>query len=323
MDASEIYAVVKERYSAASTDPSQLSEGYGRAVARAFGYSEQELAGIPAESNLGLSCGNPLAIASLREGETVVDLGSGAGFDVFLAAQKVGPTGRAIGVDMNKDMLFLAERNKAKLADTGSSGRAEFVEGRITRVPLPDGVADAIVSNCVVNLVPEPEKHLAFAEMARLLRPGGRVAISDILARRPLPDTLRRSAALLVGCVAGASLVGTYEEHLKGAGFVDILIQDTHSDLNVYADTLPDGTKRTGQATAGSGQGCCAPSLGPSQAPSCCGQPAGQTAGGGGSCAPGPPAPSKDLNLEALTAELGNIDLNEWVGSYKIYAVKA
>ncbi|KAL8415222.1 hypothetical protein RB594_006166 [Gaeumannomyces avenae] len=317
MDASEIYAVVEERYSAASTDPSQLSEGYGRAVARAFGYSEQELAGIPAESNLGLSCGNPLAIASLREGETVVDLGSGAGFDVFLAAQKVGPTGRAIGIEMNKDMLSLAERNRAKSAGK-DGGRAEFVEGRITRVPLPDAVADAVVSNCVVNLVPEPEKHLVFAEMARLLRPGGRVAISDILARRPLTDALRRSAALMVGCVAGASLVETYEEHLRGAGFVDILIQDTHSDLNVYADTLPDGTKRTGQAAAGSGQGCCAPSL----APSSCGQPAGQTAGNG-SCAPGPPAPSKDLNLEALTAELGSIDLNEWVGSYKIYAVKA
>ncbi|PNY27504.1 Uncharacterized protein TCAP_02565 [Tolypocladium capitatum] len=233
MDSQEIYSHVSERYSAAALSS---SSGYGDRVAKAFGYSEEELAAIPRESNLGLSCGNPLAVASLRDGETVIDLGSGAGLDVFLAASKVGPTGKAIGVDMNKDMLSKAQKLKA---DSGKTN-IQFVESRITEIALESGIAECIISNCVINLVPENEKQLVFNEMFRLLKSGGRVAISDILARKPFPEEIRRSIGLYVGCVAGASQVADYERYLKDAGFKDILITDMGSDLNVYLETDAD-----------------------------------------------------------------------------------
>ncbi|KAJ4600711.1 hypothetical protein HRR85_009131 [Exophiala dermatitidis] len=212
MDESQIYEKVQEAYSAAVKGN---GSDYGRKVAAAFGYSEQELASIPEGANLGLSCGNPLALAKLREGEIVVDLGSGAGFDVFLAAKKVGAQGKAIGVDMNKDMLERAERNKER----AQSNNISFVESRITKVALPDAIADCIISNCVVNLVPEGEKQLVFNEMFRLLKTGGRVAISDILTRKELSQELKRDMALYVGCIAGASQVKQYEQYLRAAGF--------------------------------------------------------------------------------------------------------
>lgn len=216
--AAEIYTAVASHYSAASAGRTK-DGSYESTVAKAFGYSPEELASIPADANLGLSCGNPLVLAKLREGETVVDLGSGAGFDVFLASRKVGPNGRAIGVDMNKDMLAKAERNKR--AHAGSEN-ITFVEAPITDIkPLETGSVDCIISNCVVNLVPEDEKPLVFKEMHRLLKSGGRVAISDILIKdgNQLPDTLKRDMGLYVGCIAGASLVSGYENYLKEAGF--------------------------------------------------------------------------------------------------------
>jgi arsenite methyltransferase len=149
----------------------------------------------------------------------VIDLGSGGGFDVFLAAKRIGPAGRAIGIDMNKDMLALANKNKAK---TGADNTF-FVEARITSIPLVDATADVVISNCVLNLVPESDKQLVFNEIFRLLKPGGRVAVSDILAKKPLPEKLRNSVAAYVGCVAGASLVEKYEEYFKQAGFPGML----------------------------------------------------------------------------------------------------
>jgi ubiquinone/menaquinone biosynthesis C-methylase UbiE len=184
----------------------------------------------------------------------VIDLGSGGGIDVILAARKVGPKGKAIGVDMtkvsihfyradctlpardllpiNQKMLALAHENVEKAGITNAS----FVEGFITAIPLEDSTADCIISNCVVNLVPKEEKSLVFHEMFRLLKPGGRVAISDILARRELPPEIANDLALYVGCIAGASQAQEYHAYLKDAGFGDIMIVDTKADLNVYKD---------------------------------------------------------------------------------------
>ncbi|KAF5549787.1 methyltransferase [Fusarium mexicanum] len=229
----DIYTQVGERYGSAVK---VSNAAYSTIVAKAFGYSNEDLDSIPKDANLGLSCGTPLAIASLTEGEIVVDLGSGAGLDVFLSSSKVGPTGKAIGVDMNKNMLAKAR----KLKDDRSMENVEFIESRITDIALEDNIADCIISNCVVNLVPHDEKQKAFNEMHRLLKPGGRVAISDILAKKPLSDDIRNSMALYVGCIAGASQVVEYEEYLRRAGFTDILITDTNSDLNVYLDASSD-----------------------------------------------------------------------------------
>ncbi|RSL69318.1 hypothetical protein CEP53_002270 [Fusarium sp. AF-6] len=163
-------------------------------------------------------------------GETVVDLGSGAGFDVFTAAKRVGPTGKAIGVDMNKNMVDKANANKAYT----NASNVQFIESAITSIPLPDNTVDCIISNCVINLVPAVEKQLVFNEMFRLLNPGGRVAISDILARKEFTEEMKKSIALYVGCIAGASQVSDYEAFLKNAGFADVLIVDSKNDLNVY-----------------------------------------------------------------------------------------
>ncbi|RSM01359.1 hypothetical protein CEP52_008616 [Fusarium oligoseptatum] len=234
MESNEIYDQVNTRYGSIT----RSSTGqYEQTVAKAFGYTEEELAGIPEGANLGLSCGNPIALARLREarlslsdGETVVDLGSGAGFDVFTAAKRVGPTGKAIGVDMNKNMVHKANANKAYT----NASNVQFIESTITSIPLPDNTVDCIISNCVINLVPAAEKQLAFNEMFRLLNPGGRVAISDILARKEFTEEMKKSIALYVGCIAGASQVSDYEALLKNAGFNDVLIVDSKNDLNVY-----------------------------------------------------------------------------------------
>lgn len=239
MDSSEeVYSKVTAHY---SSQASGTSAPYATSVAKSFGYTAEELSSAPDGSNLGLSCGNPLAIASLRQGETVVDLGCGTGFDVFQAADRVGPSGRIFGVDMNEKMLAKAKEIKEK------AGRAnvEFVEARITDMHmLQDGTSDVILSNCVINLVPRSEKHLVFREAYRLLRPGGRLAVSDILARKELPEKLRNDMAMYVGCVAGASMVEEYEGWLKEAGFGSVVIKDAGGDMNVYLDTRDDGSKK-------------------------------------------------------------------------------
>ncbi|ETI25435.1 hypothetical protein G647_02208 [Cladophialophora carrionii CBS 160.54] len=288
LDESQIYAMVQESYSAAVKDH---NGEHAHKVATAFGYSEKQLASIPKDANLGLSCGNPLVLAQLREAETVVDLGSGAGFDIFLAAKKVGPQGKAIGVDMNKDMLDRAERNKEKSGFENVS----FVESRITEVRLPDAIADCIISNCVVNLVPEGQKQLVFNEMYRLLKPGGRVAISDMLARKDLSPELKRDMVLYVGCIAGASQVKDYEVYLRKAGFDEILIVDANNDLNVYKRKVAQPLSQCSDTDAASP--CC-------QTSSCWNSwDAGCTS-------------------KAKRSDLNQLDFNELAGSFKIYAVK-
>ncbi|HPC04047.1 MAG TPA: arsenite methyltransferase [Syntrophales bacterium] len=182
------------------------------------GYAEEELREAPEGANLGLGCGNPLAIDALREGETVLDLGSGAGFDCFLAARRVGPGGRVIGVDMTPEMIEKAREN----ARTGGFDNVEFRPGDIDRLPVDDGSVDAILSNCVINLVPDKGK--VFREAFRVLKPGGRIMISDIVLRRPLPEAVARSVAALTACVAGALLKEDYLSAVAKAGFAGIRI---------------------------------------------------------------------------------------------------
>ncbi|KAF2197835.1 NAD(P)-binding protein [Delitschia confertaspora ATCC 74209] len=362
MDSQAIYAAVNDRYGASARASTTSTGAYGKTVAQAFGYSASDLSSIPAEANLGLSCGNPLAIAGLKEGETVIDLGSGAGFDVFLAAKKLGETGRAIGVDMNDDMLATANKNKQKT----NANNVEFIKSQITSIPLPSAVADVIISNCVINLVPDSEKHLVFHEMHRLLKPGGRVAVSDLLCKKDMPERIKNDMALYVGCIAGASKVEEYERWLKEAGFGEVMVVDAGSDVNVYIQTDEEGNlvggpccgdglvegsigevKKSGgccgpstekeggcekpaEKAAGS---CCAPKKETKAASSCCGskkeeKPASSC------CAPkkeekttssccGPKKEEKpDGVMPDLKAKHPDLDLNEWVGSYKIYAVK-
>src|SRR3984893_3777012 len=184
-----------------------------------MGYSDRELASVPEGANLGLGCGNPQTLAAMQFGEVVVDLGSGAGFDCFLAAQRVGPGGRVIGVDMTHEMLSKARDNAARVG----AANVEFRLGELEHLPIADGTGDVIISNCVINLV--PDKAQAFREAFRVLKPGGRLAISDVVHINPLPPDLASDKALLCGCRAGAAATGAIEDWLKAAGFVDISIQ--------------------------------------------------------------------------------------------------
>lgn len=192
-------------------------------LSRTLGYSEEELAVLPAGANLGLGCGNPQAIASLKPGETVLDLGSGAGIDCFLAARQVGPEGRVIGVDMTPEMLARARQN---LAESGFKN-VEFRLGEIEHLPVADRTVDVIISNCVVNL--SPEKPQVFAEAYRVLEPGGRLAISDMVAAVPLPPEVQADVAMYTGCIAGAATVQELEGMLQAAGFTEIQISPKDS----------------------------------------------------------------------------------------------
>lgn len=189
-------------------------------TAKKIGYSDTDLAGPAATGNLGLGCGNPTAIANLQPGEVVVDLGSGAGFDALLAAEKLGSDGRFIGVDMTPEMLARARINAV---NAGYARTVEFREGLIEALPVASGSADVIISNCVINL--SPDKATAFREAFRVLKPGGRLAISDILLTKPLPPEVAQSVAALIACVAGAETEDVYVGHIRDAGFVDIELQ--------------------------------------------------------------------------------------------------
>ncbi|MEZ4654083.1 MAG: arsenite methyltransferase [Candidatus Eisenbacteria bacterium] len=188
-------------------------------VSLALGYSAEDLAAVPEGSNLGLGCGNPHAIASLQAGETVLDLGSGAGFDCFLASRQVGATGKVIGVDMTPEMIVKARENARKVGTTN----IEFRLGEIEHLPVADDTVDVILSNCVINL--SPDKAQVFRDAFRVLRPGGRLAISDMVAIADLSDQLRRDMVALTGCIAGAESIPVVEAMLRDAGFVDIQIR--------------------------------------------------------------------------------------------------
>ena len=246
-----ITRAVKGKYGLVATSGLSSEHEGVRAVAEAFGYTAEELASIPAEANMGLSCGNPTASASLRKGETVVDLGSGGGLDVFLASRKVGPTGKAIGIDMTTEMIALARGNAEKAGLTN----VEFHLATIDNLPLPDASADCMISNCVINLA--PDKPAVFREIARVLKPGGRLAVSDIALKRELPPELGDDLMAYVGCIAGAIPIEDYRKRLIEAGFAHVEVIDRGADLNAYA-------KVENQA------GCCSPPISPAVAGSAC-----------------------------------------------------
>ncbi len=276
-----IEETVRSKYAEVAREGLSSNDAGVRAVAEAFGYSADELQSIPAEANMGLSCGNPTAFASLREGETVVDLGSGGGLDVFLAAAKVGPAGRAIGIDMTPDMLALARANAAR----AGLANVAFHQATIDDLPLADGSVDCVISNCVINLA--PDKPAVFREIARVLKSGGRLAVSDIALKRPLPAEIAQDIMAYVGCIAGAISLDDYRSGLAAAGFRDIVLLETGADLNAYAKVEGQG-------------GCCPPEMSGLPMVSC---------GDGG------------LH-ERLANLLARYNVNDYAASVKVYAVK-
>ncbi|MCA9238777.1 MAG: arsenite methyltransferase [Planctomycetales bacterium] len=272
---------VKSKYgSVAQSGLSTNHEGV-KAVAQAFGYSAEELGSIPAEANMGLSCGNPVAMATLREGEVVVDLGCGGGLDVFLAAKKVGASGKAIGIDMTPQMLELAQRN----AEKSGVANAEFHLATIDDLPLPANSVDCVISNCVINLA--PDKPRVFQEIGRVLKPGGRLAVSDIALKAELPAELAGDLMAYVGCIAGAIPIDAYRQQLIEAGFEAVEILDSGSDLNAYA-------KVENQSA------CCSPSQGEGLPVVSCGD--------------------SDLH-QRLKDLLTRHNVNDYAASVKVYAV--
>jgi arsenite methyltransferase len=228
-------------------------------LASAIGYSQQELAAAPDGANMGLSCGNPTAIASLKPGETVLDLGSGGGFDCFVAGPKVGPTGRIIGVDMTPDMVTKARRNTASYTTQTGLSNVEFRLGEIENLPVADASVDVVISNCVLNL--SPDKPRVWHEIARVLKPGGRVAVSDLALLRPLPDSVKADVEALVGCISGAALVEENRAMALAAGLTDITLTPKPSYIDAMTDwqdplyrkiveSLPPGTKPSDYITS-------------------------------------------------------------------------
>lgn len=242
---SEIKTMIRARYgSIAAADPAgccapvasscaATTQADAADKARAMGYSDAELAAIPDGANLGLGCGNPQAIAAMQPGETVIDLGSGAGFDCFLAARAVGPAGQVIGIDMTNEMLTKARANAVQLGAVN----VEFRLGELEHLPVADNTADVILSNCVINLV--PDKQQVFKETFRVLKPGGRLAISDVVNTAPLPADLRDDTELICGCVAGAASATRIEAWLAAAGFDRIKVSVKPESRNLIATWAP------------------------------------------------------------------------------------
>lgn len=193
-------------------------------LASELGYTEAELASLPEDANMGLSCGNPTALAALKPGEVVLDLGSGGGFDVFIAAEKVGPTGKSIGVDMTHEMLAKARKNIGEFSNRTGLSNVEFRLGEIEHLPIADNSVDVVISNCVINL--SPNKAQVWKEIFRVLKPGGRAAISDLALLKPLPENIVESVTALVGCIAGAILITDTETMIKEAGFVQFSFEN-------------------------------------------------------------------------------------------------
>ncbi len=226
MKEDKIREIVREKYGElARTEKSCCAAGTACScspenVSKEIGYKDDDLKAVPQGANLGLGCGNPVAIASLKEGETILDLGSGAGFDCFLAANKVGKNGRVIGVDMTPDMIEKARQNAKK----GSYANVEFRLGEIENLPAADNSVDVVISNCVINLA--PNKNRVFNEAFRVLRPGGRFMISDMVLTKELPSAVRESVEAYVGCIAGAIKKEEYLETIRLAGFHEIRTVD-------------------------------------------------------------------------------------------------
>jgi len=224
-----------------------------------IGYSDSELAAVPESANMGLSCGNPTAIASLRVGETVLDLGSGGGFDAFVAGPKVGASGKVIGVDMTPDMISKARKDTAVYTKHTGLSNVEFRLGEIENLPVADSSVDVVISNCVLNL--SPNKPQVWKEIARVLKPGGRVAISDLALLKPLPAEVVAMVEALVGCVAGAILVSEIERITKDVGLVDVRFESKPGYIDAMTSwqdplyqkilsALPPGSKASDYITS-------------------------------------------------------------------------
>jgi arsenite methyltransferase len=203
-------------------------------LAQYIGYSPEELEALPDGANMGLSCGNPNALASLKAGEIVLDLGSGGGFDVFIAARKVGAQGRAIGVDMTPEMLAKARKNIYPYRERSGLDNVEFRLGEVEHLPVGDCSVDVVISNCVINL--SPDKPQVWREIARVLKPGGRVAVSDLALVKPLPASILQMVEALIGCVAGAVLVSETQRMATDAGLVDLVL----NPKSVYVESMVD-----------------------------------------------------------------------------------
>lgn len=311
-----IQQAVRAKYGDVARSELSNADAGVRAVAEAFGYTPDELASIPAGANMGLSCGNPTAFASLRPGEVVVDLGCGGGLDVFLAAGKVGPAGKAIGIDMTPEMIERARRN-AEQADNGKPfSNVEFHLSTIDRLPLPDASVDCVISNCVINLA--PDKRAVFREIARVLKPGGRLAVSDIALKKPLPPELGQDLMAYVGCIAGAIPIEEYRRGLVESGLAQVEVIDSGADLNAYAQVENQS-------------GCCSPPVASSS--SQVGKPSG-------ACCTAPEKTARPLTVapvegccsmpepagEALHAGLSELllryNVNDYAASVKVFAVK-
>lgn len=294
--ADDIRQAVQAKYAFLAQSGLSTSNTGVRAVAEAFGYTPEQLASIPAEANMGVSCGNPTAFAGLKPGETVVDLGSGGGLDVFLAAKRVGPTGKAIGIDMTPEMLELARRNAAKADNGAPMSNVEFHQATIDRLPLPDASVDCVISNCVINLA--PDKPAVFREIVRVLKPGGRLAASDIALKNPLPPELGNDLMAYVGCIAGAIFIEQYRSQLLEAGFAHVDIIDTGSDLNAY------GKVETQMS-------CCSPAaeaaLPVANSTCCCSTPS-----------------FDDVAIHQRLADLlRHYNVNDYAASVRVYALKS
>ena len=285
---------VRSKYGAVAESSLSSDHAGVKAVAEAFGYSAEDLASIPANANMGLSCGNPTAMASLRPGEVVVDLGSGGGLDVFLASPLVGPEGKAIGIDMTQAMIDRARAN----AVAGGYKNVEFHLATIDKLPLPDASVDCVTSNCVINL--SPDKPAVFREISRVLKPGGRLAVSDIALKGELPEAVAKSVAAYVGCIAGAIRIEDYRNGLLQAGFEHVEIVDSGADLNAYA-------KAENQS------GCCSSAMSSGN---------GLNVLSGSCCSPAAALETGTPLHQELAELLAKYDVNAAAASVKVFAVK-
>lgn len=261
-DQDQVRAQVREGYANIARSETSCAPGCcgpGADKSLALGYSAADLDAVPEGANMGLGCGNPQAIAALRAGETVLDLGSGGGFDCFLAARQVGPSGKVIGVDMTPAMVSKARANAAKL----EAKNVEFRLGEIEHLPVADAGIDVIMSNCVINL--SPDKRAVLVDAFRVLKPGGRLAISDVVLLADLPQALAEDVTALVGCVAGAVSAATLESLLKEAGFEQTRVEVNPESRAFIAGWLPGSgvenfvASATIQAVRPGGKSCCAP----------------------------------------------------------------
>ncbi len=242
MKEQEIKKAVRQRYARVAKQPSSGCLGASPCcggtdltqninISKAVGYSDEEMGSVPEGANLGLGCGNPVALASLKEGEVVLDLGAGAGFDCFLAAKKVGQKGKVIGVDMTPEMIDKAREN----ARRDGYSNVEFRLGEIENLPAADNSVDAVISNCVINLA--PDKKRVFGEACRVLKPGGRLMISDLVLLKELPEVIKASIEAYVGCISGASMRDDYLGAMRAAGFEDVrVVEETSFPVDLMAD---------------------------------------------------------------------------------------